>query len=280
MHPVSARESPRSARSPPPSRRERDGHGSPSRRWPRGAGRARPRSPASNEATGCPSLTAVERLFAALGLQLPSGRAAGQPPRRRAGRAGRAAAGRADRRPRAGPPPRPTAATCPTCWPAAPPRCSRARRCRWTRSRSRSGGATRRGSPPRWRRAYAQRWNARWEEFGGLRLEPEEPGEHRWRTRYGEIRARTLRRAARVHRGPARRPFLPGRAAAPGGADRSGAPPSCCVATGSGRPTALAGDRPRSGQADLPSAGRRVSRLSAPSRWWAGPRRPAPCWPR
>ncbi|WP_200206367.1 helix-turn-helix domain-containing protein [Micromonospora coerulea] len=41
-----------------------------------------------------------------------------------------------------------------------------------------------------WLRAgYGQRWNARWEEFGGLQLEPEEPGEHRWRTRYGEIRA-------------------------------------------------------------------------------------------
>lgn len=39
------------------------------------------------------------------------------------------------------------------------------------------------------RAAYGQRWNARWEEFGGLHLEPEEPGEHRWRTRYGEIRA-------------------------------------------------------------------------------------------
>lgn len=37
--------------------------------------------------------------------------------------------------------------------------------------------------------ADGQRWNARWEEFGGLHLEPEEPGEHRWRTRYGEIRA-------------------------------------------------------------------------------------------
>ncbi|MDM4720757.1 helix-turn-helix transcriptional regulator [Micromonospora sp. WMMA1363] len=37
--------------------------------------------------------------------------------------------------------------------------------------------------------AYGQRWNARWGDFGGLRLEPEEPGEHRWRTRYGEIRA-------------------------------------------------------------------------------------------
>ncbi|MFJ8580208.1 helix-turn-helix transcriptional regulator [Micromonospora sp. NPDC093277] len=38
--------------------------------------------------------------------------------------------------------------------------------------------------------AYAQRWNARWAEWGSLRLEPEEPGEHRWRTRYGELRAR------------------------------------------------------------------------------------------
>ncbi|MEH0846404.1 helix-turn-helix domain-containing protein [Micromonospora sp. CPCC 205711] len=37
--------------------------------------------------------------------------------------------------------------------------------------------------------AYGQRWNARWGEFGGLRLEPEEPGEHRWQTRYGEVRA-------------------------------------------------------------------------------------------
>ncbi|MBO4162514.1 helix-turn-helix domain-containing protein [Micromonospora antibiotica] len=37
--------------------------------------------------------------------------------------------------------------------------------------------------------AYGQRWNARWGEFGGLYLEPEEPGEHHWMTRYGEIRA-------------------------------------------------------------------------------------------
>ncbi|WP_088998413.1 helix-turn-helix domain-containing protein [Micromonospora echinofusca] len=37
--------------------------------------------------------------------------------------------------------------------------------------------------------AYGQRWNERWGEFGGLRLEPEEPGEHRWQTRYGELRA-------------------------------------------------------------------------------------------
>ncbi|MEW2431467.1 helix-turn-helix transcriptional regulator [Micromonospora sp. NPDC047644] len=36
---------------------------------------------------------------------------------------------------------------------------------------------------------YGQRWNARWGEFGGVWLEPEEPGEHRWSTRYGEIRA-------------------------------------------------------------------------------------------
>ncbi|MBG6069595.1 helix-turn-helix domain-containing protein [Micromonospora ureilytica] len=36
---------------------------------------------------------------------------------------------------------------------------------------------------------YGQRWNARWGEFGGVWLEPEEPGEHLWSTRYGEIRA-------------------------------------------------------------------------------------------
>lgn len=42
----------------------------------------------------------------------------------------------------------------------------------------------------RWLEAnYGQRWNARWGEFGGVWLEPEEPGEHRWSTRYGEIRA-------------------------------------------------------------------------------------------
>ncbi|TYC03983.1 helix-turn-helix transcriptional regulator [Micromonospora sp. WP24] len=42
----------------------------------------------------------------------------------------------------------------------------------------------------RWlEKAYGQRWNARWNEFGGPHLEPEESGEHRWRTRYGEIRA-------------------------------------------------------------------------------------------
>ncbi|MET7948629.1 helix-turn-helix transcriptional regulator [Micromonospora sp. NPDC005324] len=42
----------------------------------------------------------------------------------------------------------------------------------------------------RWLEAnYGQRWNASWGEFGGLWLEPEEPGEHFWSTRYGEIRA-------------------------------------------------------------------------------------------
>ncbi|MEH0984470.1 helix-turn-helix domain-containing protein [Micromonospora sp. CPCC 205556] len=37
---------------------------------------------------------------------------------------------------------------------------------------------------------YAQRWNAQWREFGYLRLEPEEPGEHLWRTVAGDVRAR------------------------------------------------------------------------------------------
>ncbi|MCZ7435420.1 helix-turn-helix transcriptional regulator [Micromonospora sp. WMMC241] len=41
-------------------------------------------------------------------------------------------------------------------------------------------------------RTYAQRWNARWEEWGGVRHEPEEPGEHHWRTRHGELRARMV----------------------------------------------------------------------------------------
>ena len=41
-------------------------------------------------------------------------------------------------------------------------------------------------------RALAQRWNARWEEWGGVRHEPEEPGAHRWRTRHGELRARMV----------------------------------------------------------------------------------------
>ncbi|MEV0811001.1 helix-turn-helix transcriptional regulator [Micromonospora sp. NPDC050200] len=36
---------------------------------------------------------------------------------------------------------------------------------------------------------YGQRWNAQWREFGYLRLEPEEPGEHLWRTVAGDVRA-------------------------------------------------------------------------------------------
>ncbi|MFI2709876.1 helix-turn-helix domain-containing protein [Micromonospora sp. NPDC018662] len=41
-------------------------------------------------------------------------------------------------------------------------------------------------------RARAQRWNARWEQWGGVHPEPEEPGEHRWSTRHGELRARMV----------------------------------------------------------------------------------------
>jgi transcriptional regulator with XRE-family HTH domain len=37
---------------------------------------------------------------------------------------------------------------------------------------------------------HAQRWHARWEEFGYLLIDPREPGDHRWRTIPGEIRAR------------------------------------------------------------------------------------------
>ncbi|WP_433529895.1 hypothetical protein ACQPYA_27225 [Micromonospora sp. CA-263727] len=37
--------------------------------------------------------------------------------------------------------------------------------------------------------AYAQRWSERWGGYGGLRVDPEEPGAHRWLTRFGEIRA-------------------------------------------------------------------------------------------
>ncbi|MEH1012209.1 helix-turn-helix transcriptional regulator [Micromonospora sp. CPCC 206060] len=51
---------------------------------------------------------------------------------------------------------------------------------------------------------YAQRWNARWQQFGHLRLEPEEPGDHRWSTSVGEIRATmcdTLPEAIEVRHG-------------------------------------------------------------------------------
>jgi transcriptional regulator with XRE-family HTH domain len=38
-------------------------------------------------------------------------------------------------------------------------------------------------------RYHAQRWNPKWEEFGYLRTDPREPGEHRWRTVAGVLRA-------------------------------------------------------------------------------------------
>jgi transcriptional regulator with XRE-family HTH domain len=37
---------------------------------------------------------------------------------------------------------------------------------------------------------YAQRWHAKWEVFGYLRVDPRDPGDHRWRTIPGEIQAR------------------------------------------------------------------------------------------
>jgi transcriptional regulator with XRE-family HTH domain len=37
---------------------------------------------------------------------------------------------------------------------------------------------------------YGQRWHEQWQVFGYLRLDPREPGEHRWRTIPGVIRAR------------------------------------------------------------------------------------------
>ncbi len=60
--------------------------------------------------------------------------------------------------------------------------------------------------------AYGQRWNARWGDFGGLRLEPEEPGDHHWRTRYGEIRAQMceeLPDAIEVRHGERSYPVVP-----------------------------------------------------------------------
>jgi transcriptional regulator with XRE-family HTH domain len=38
-------------------------------------------------------------------------------------------------------------------------------------------------------KAWGQRWHARWQQFGHLPLDPREPGEHRWQTVVGEIRA-------------------------------------------------------------------------------------------
>jgi transcriptional regulator with XRE-family HTH domain len=39
-------------------------------------------------------------------------------------------------------------------------------------------------------RYYAHRWNTRWQEFGFLPNDPREPGEHRWQTVAGVLRAR------------------------------------------------------------------------------------------
>lgn len=39
-------------------------------------------------------------------------------------------------------------------------------------------------------RRYAHRWHAQWEQFGYLPVDPREPGDHRWRTVAGELRAR------------------------------------------------------------------------------------------
>lgn len=36
---------------------------------------------------------------------------------------------------------------------------------------------------------YGQRWHARWQQFGYRPLNPRYPGEHRWTTIFGEIRA-------------------------------------------------------------------------------------------
>ncbi|WP_233563195.1 helix-turn-helix domain-containing protein [Micromonospora musae] len=74
----------------------------------------------------------------------------------------------------------------------------------------------------RWlEKAYGQRWNARWKEFGGPHLEPEEPGEHRWRTPLRRDPRGHVRRAAGDRRGPARWPELPGGAPGAAGRDRS-----------------------------------------------------------
>lgn len=51
---------------------------------------------------------------------------------------------------------------------------------------------------------YGQRWNAAWQQFGYLRLDPREPGEHRWQTIRGEVRARfcdELPASIEVHHG-------------------------------------------------------------------------------
>jgi transcriptional regulator with XRE-family HTH domain len=59
---------------------------------------------------------------------------------------------------------------------------------------------------------HAQRWHARWEVFGYLPIDPREPGDHRWRTIPGEIRARmcdALPDALRVRIGDREYPVVP-----------------------------------------------------------------------
>jgi transcriptional regulator with XRE-family HTH domain len=59
---------------------------------------------------------------------------------------------------------------------------------------------------------HAQRWHARWEVFGYLHVDPRDPGEHRWRTIPGEIRARfcdVLPSSIRVKIGDREYPVVP-----------------------------------------------------------------------
>lgn len=61
-------------------------------------------------------------------------------------------------------------------------------------------------------RTYAHRWNAKWQQFGYLALDPREPGEPRWETVAGEIRAtmcEELPRAVEVRHGQRVYPAVP-----------------------------------------------------------------------
>ncbi|MDG4828499.1 helix-turn-helix transcriptional regulator [Solwaraspora sp. WMMD1047] len=59
---------------------------------------------------------------------------------------------------------------------------------------------------------FAYRWNPRWEDFGGLPIDPREPGEHRWRTTVGELTAtmyEQLPAAIQVRHGDRTYPVVP-----------------------------------------------------------------------
>lgn len=61
-------------------------------------------------------------------------------------------------------------------------------------------------------RTYAQRWHAQWEVFGYLPVDPREPYEHRWQTVAGEIRATMcddLPEAIEVRHGERSYPVVP-----------------------------------------------------------------------